>query len=61
MPSMGILIPCFLLQYAWSAQMINEFEGSNTRVLEGLTVRGPAMTTIMHFAPGSGQLAKKDF
>ncbi len=27
------------LKYAWSAQMINQFETSHTRVLEGLTVR----------------------
>lgn len=26
------------LKYAWSAQMINQFETSHTRVLEGLTV-----------------------
>ena len=32
------------LKYAWSAQMINQFETSNTRVLEGQTVRSVAIT-----------------
>ena len=33
------------LKYAWSAQMINQFETSNTRVLEGQTVRSAATSS----------------
>ena len=36
------------LKYAWSAQMINQFEGSYTRVLEGMTVRMSACAWRPH-------------
>lgn len=40
------------LKYAWSAQMINQFETSHTRVLEGLTVRGwPILMPAIIFCP----------